>query len=65
MKISLLQLLQLCETESISYLDEVASSPKSMNVAKDFVSEVWIHPSLSWFLINFGMIIFLIAWLYL
>ncbi|PIA59875.1 hypothetical protein AQUCO_00400623v1 [Aquilegia coerulea] len=33
-------LLQLCEIESISYLDEVASSPRSMQVAKFVALEV-------------------------
>eukprot|EP00268_Persea_americana_P060931 TRINITY_DN7644_c0_g1_i3.p1 TRINITY_DN7644_c0_g1~~TRINITY_DN7644_c0_g1_i3.p1 ORF type:complete len:963 (+),score=190.58 TRINITY_DN7644_c0_g1_i3:340-3228(+) len=33
-------LLQLCETESISYLDEVASSPRSMHLAKSVALEV-------------------------
>ncbi|KAL5714039.1 hypothetical protein ACHQM5_016053 [Ranunculus cassubicifolius] len=33
-------LLQLCETESISYLDEVASSPSSMLLAKFVALEV-------------------------
>ncbi|KAI3967160.1 hypothetical protein MKW92_024055 [Papaver armeniacum] len=33
-------LLQLCETENISYLDEVASSEKSMQLAKSVVLQV-------------------------
>ncbi|XP_077218641.1 sequence-specific DNA binding transcription factor ATNDX [Tasmannia lanceolata] len=33
-------LLQLCETESISYLDEVASTPRSMHLAKSVALEV-------------------------
>ncbi|XP_010244633.1 PREDICTED: nodulin homeobox isoform X2 [Nelumbo nucifera] len=33
-------LVQLCETESISYLDEVASSPRSMQLAKSVALEV-------------------------
>lgn len=33
-------LLQLCETESFSYLDEVASSPRSMCLAVSVASEV-------------------------
>uniref|UniRef100_A0A7N0ZQM5 Homeobox domain-containing protein n=1 Tax=Kalanchoe fedtschenkoi TaxID=63787 RepID=A0A7N0ZQM5_KALFE len=33
-------LLQLCEVESPSYLDEVASYPKSLEVAKDIALEV-------------------------
>ena len=35
-----LQLLHLCEAESISYLDEVASSPRSMPLAKSVLLEV-------------------------
>lgn len=35
------QLLQLCEAESVSYLDEVAGSQKSMDLAKSVVLEVW------------------------
>lgn len=38
--ILLLQLLQLCEAESVSYLDEVAGSSKSMRLAKSVVLEV-------------------------
>lgn len=37
---SYLQLLHLCEAESISYLDEVASSPKSLDLAKAVALEV-------------------------
>ncbi|KAI8031312.1 hypothetical protein LOK49_LG01G03287 [Camellia lanceoleosa] len=33
-------LLHLCEAESISYLDEIASTPQSMNLAKSVVLEV-------------------------
>ncbi|XP_059429522.1 nodulin homeobox-like isoform X2 [Corylus avellana] len=33
-------LLSLCEAESISYLDEVASSPESLNLAKSVALEV-------------------------
>ncbi|XP_043720195.1 nodulin homeobox isoform X2 [Telopea speciosissima] len=33
-------LLQLCETETISYLDEVASSPSSMQLAKTVALEI-------------------------
>lgn len=36
----MLQLLSLCEAESISYLDEVASSSQSLNLAKSVASEV-------------------------
>lgn len=36
----LLQLLHLCEAESLSYLDEVASTPRSMDVAKSVALEV-------------------------
>lgn len=39
-----MQLLQLCETESISYLDEVASSPRSMDLAKSVALEVSSGP---------------------
>lgn len=34
------QLVNLCETESISYLDEVASSYRSMHLAKSVALEV-------------------------
>ncbi|XP_078440130.1 sequence-specific DNA binding transcription factor ATNDX [Wolffia australiana] len=33
-------LLQLCEAENVSYLDEVAASEKSMNLAKSVVLEI-------------------------
>jgi hypothetical protein len=32
--------LNLCEAESVSYLDEVASSPRSLDLAKSVASEV-------------------------
>lgn len=35
-----MQLLNLCEAESISYLDEVASSPGSLDLAKSVALEV-------------------------
>lgn len=38
-----LQLLHLCEAESISYLDEVASCPQSLDLAKFVVLEVGLH----------------------
>nr|XP_011459788.1 PREDICTED: uncharacterized protein LOC105350094 [Fragaria vesca subsp. vesca] len=38
--ICLLQLLNLCEAESISYLDEVASSPGSLDLAKSVALEI-------------------------
>lgn len=34
------QLLSLCEAESISYLDEVASSVRSLDLAKSVALEV-------------------------
>lgn len=34
------QLLHLCEAESVSYLDEVASNPGSLNLAKSIALEV-------------------------
>jgi len=34
------QLLSLCEAESISYLDEVASSPESLDLANSVALEV-------------------------
>lgn len=34
------QLLSLCEVESISYLDEVASSARSLDLAKSVALEV-------------------------
>jgi len=34
------QLLSLCEAESISYLDEVASSARSLDLAKSVALEV-------------------------
>lgn len=37
-----MQLLHLCEAESISYLDEVASSPGSLDLAKSVSLEVGI-----------------------
>lgn len=37
---SFMQLLHLCEAESISYLDEVASSPGSLDLAKSVALEV-------------------------
>ena len=38
-----MQLLHLCEAESISYLDEVASSPRSLDLAKAVALEVSFH----------------------
>lgn len=35
-----LQLLHLCEAESVSYLDEVANNPGSLNLAKSIALEV-------------------------
>lgn len=35
-----LQLLNLCEAESLSYLDEVASTPASLDLAKSIALEV-------------------------
>jgi len=35
-----IQLLSLCEAESISYLDEVASSARSLDLAKSVALEV-------------------------
>lgn len=37
-----MQLLHLCEAESISYLDEVASSPESLDLAKSVSLEVGV-----------------------
>jgi hypothetical protein len=37
---NILQLLQLCEAESISYLDEVATLPKSMQLGQTLALEV-------------------------
>ncbi|XP_062144604.1 nodulin homeobox-like isoform X2 [Alnus glutinosa] len=34
-------LLNLCEAESVSYLDEVASSPRSLDLAKSVASEIF------------------------
>lgn len=46
--ICLLQLLNLCEAESISYLDEVASSPGSLDLAKSVALVVSFLPILCW-----------------
>lgn len=35
-----MQLLHLCEAESVSYLDEVASIPESLDLAKSVAVEV-------------------------
>lgn len=35
-----MQLLNLCEAESISYLDEVASTPASLDLAKSIALKV-------------------------
>lgn len=37
---SIVQLLLLCEAETISYLDEVAGSPKSMQLGQSVALEV-------------------------
>ena len=48
-----MQLLHLCEAESISYLDEVASSPGSLDLAKSVVLEVSIRNVLAHVLASF------------
>jgi hypothetical protein len=38
-----LQLLSLCEAENISYLDQVATSAQSLDLAKSVALEVSFH----------------------
>lgn len=42
LQILLLQLLYLCEAESVSYLDEVASNRASQNLAKSIALQVLV-----------------------
>lgn len=49
-----MQLLHLCEAESISYLDEVASSPASLDLAKTVAYEVSFRMVMQLFLYLFG-----------
>lgn len=63
--VSLLQLLNLCEAESISYLDEVASSPGSLDLAKSVALEVSFLPILSRMLVVISSFLFLVSPLFL